>query len=131
MIQGSGGSAENLKHQTIMAPRRRDEVLAFIMQCLVKNRVSPTLEEIAAGVGISKSRARQLVDQLVQARILAKTPGAQRNLIVRDITHARELLVQALNELGGTTALPMGEIQQPCPNVQLPKLLDIRHLPDE
>lgn len=126
-----GARSAGVEHSTIKTPLRREEVLAFIIQCLVKDRVSPTLREIALAVGVEKTRARELVNQLVGIGIVQKTPGAQRNLRIRDVSLARELILQDLNELGVTTAAPMADLQHPRPNVHLPKVLEIRHLPDQ
>ena len=38
-------------------PRRRDEALAFIIDRIVRTGTSPTLNEIAAALGVSRIRA--------------------------------------------------------------------------
>ena len=90
--QGRGG----LKHDTISTPRRRDEVLAFIIDRLVKTGTSPSYFEIGQNLRpkVGTSRAQELVNQLIADGVLEKTPGAVRALRVRDVVHAREIVEQ-------------------------------------
>lgn len=109
---------------------RRDEALAFIIDRLVRTGTSPSIREIARELGVSKARAEELVEQLIGAGVLAKTPGAQRGLRVRDVARARDLAAAFARSLGWIVATPLGELQQTCPHVQLPMLPPFEHLPD-
>ena len=105
--------------------------MAFIIEHIVRHQVSPTLDEIAARLVVSKPRARELVDQLVEGGQVERTPGAQRNLRVRDVSGSRVGLEDALRHLGWTTAPPMGhDLQKPLPNVQLPIFPPFDQIPD-
>lgn len=109
---------------------RRDEVLAFVIDRLSRGRGCPTFREIGDAVGISQTRARQLVDQLVAAKILERTTGLQRNLIVRDVTYARQIVVQAFRRTGGVAAAPLGELVGHCAQAQLPIVAVLKHIPE-
>ena len=112
------------------APRRRDQALAFIVEQIARYGACPTLDEIGDALKVSKPRARELVDQLVRDGLIERRPGAQRNLRVRDLTHCRSVLEVALRNLGWQAAEPMGELQPPLTNVQLPMLPPFEHLPE-
>jgi DNA-binding MarR family transcriptional regulator len=114
----------------LAAPPRRDQALAYIIERIARSGVSPTLEEIGLHLGVSRPRAGQLVDQLVERGLIERTIGTQRNLRVRDVTHARSLLEDALRRLGWSAAIPMGEMQPPFPLGKLPVLPPFEHLPD-
>lgn len=118
---------------------RREDALAFIVDELASKGASPTYEELAKALGVSKTRARQLVDQLIALGVLEKVPGALRALRIRDVVRARQLLAEFAGLLGWTVAGPLGALEipdtprrrgKPCPRVQLPVLPPFEHLPD-
>ena len=112
-------------------PRRRDEALAFIIDRLVKTGTSPSYEELGRQLGVSKVRAQELVRQLIADGVIEKTSGAQRALRVRDVVHARAIVVEFARSLGWTVAVPMGAtVPPPFPHVHLPMLPPFEHLPD-
>lgn len=113
----------------IAAPIRRDEVLAFVMERLVRDRVSPTAGEIAAHFGFSEARAKQLVKQLIELRRLERTPGAKRGLRVVDVAETRHLLQDVMRALGWVAAEPMGPLEA-FPNSQLPLVAVLDHIPE-
>ena len=119
----SGGSA---------APPRRDEALAFIIERIVRFGGSPTYDEIAQGMQppVKETRAKQLVAQLISRGIVGRTPGAARGLYIRDVAGARLILDHTLLRLGFPTAVPLGALQQPCLDRQLPRLPEITYLPE-
>ncbi len=119
-----------MQHGKIAVPRRRDEALAYIIDRLVKTGTSPSYDEIGRELGVSKPRARELVDQLIADGVLEKTPGAMRGLRVRDVAHAREMAGEFARRLGWIVAAPLGQLQPPFPQVQLPMLPPFKHLPD-
>ena len=111
-------------------PLRRDEALAFIIDRIVRTGICPTLDEIGVALAVSKPRVRELVDQLVDAGVVERTIGSQRNLRVKNVAHCRSMLEMSLRRLGWSTAEPSGELAPPLPNVQLPMLAPFEHLPD-
>lgn len=132
---GSRSTFFSSKTNSAAAPRRREEALAFITNRLVRTGSSPTYEEIGLELGVRKSRAQQLVNQLIADGVLEKTPGAQRSLRVRDVVRAREILDEFALSLGWIVASPLGALKEtpsprPLPHVQLPMLPAFEHLPD-
>jgi hypothetical protein len=112
------------------APLRRDELLAFLVEQLARARGCPSYKEMGIAVGVSETRARQLVDQLVKIGIVGRTPGLQRNLVIRDVTHAREIVVEAFRRIGGMAAAPLGELIGHCAQAQLPIVAVLEHKPE-
>ena len=117
-------------HSVIAAVPRRYEALAFIMQRIVADGCSPSFDEIADELGVGKTRARGLVDELIAEEILDRPVGRQRSFRIRDVARSRNLLVEVLNRLGWADAIPLGSLEQPCSNEQLPILPPFEHLPD-
>lgn len=111
-------------------PCRRNEALAFIIDRIIRTGISPTHDEIGIELGVSGTRAKQLVGQLVDRGLVEKTAGAQRNLRVRDVTLARRLVEECLVRLGWTAAPALGELSCHFPQGQLPMLPAFDHLPD-
>lgn len=109
---------------------RRDEVLAFIIERIARFGVGPTYDEISNEMSVSPSRAKELVGQLIERGIVEKTPGGQRSLRVRDVAGARNALEAVMRKLGWITAEPMGGLDYPLPNGQLPVLPPFEHLPE-
>ena len=112
------------------APRRRDEVLAFIIERIARSGISPSCPEIGRTLGFSETRAKQLVAELIERGALEHTPGGVRSYRVRDMSDSRIALGEVQRRLGWTTAEPMGELLPPYPNRQLPMLPPFEHLPD-
>ena len=111
-----------------LKPRRREEVLAFIVERLARGQGCPSIKEIGEAVGVSETRARQLVEQLVKAKIIGRTAGLQRNLVVRDVTHAREIVVEVFRRIGGMAAAPLGDLVGHCAQAQLPIVAVLEHI---
>lgn len=109
---------------------RRDQVLAFIIERIVRYGVGPTHAEIGSAFDISTSRSKELVGQLIERGRLEKTLGGQRSLRVRDLADSRNALEAVMRKLGWHTAEPMGQLQHPLPNGQLPVIPPFEHLPD-
>ncbi len=119
----------DLARHPVLVPRR-DEALAFIIERIGRTGTSPTFDEIGIKLGVSDTRARQLVAQLVQRGSLEKVPGSVRGLRVRDMGGSRNALEQVLRHLGWHIAAPMGELETPFPHQKLPMLPPFEHLPD-
>ncbi len=112
-------------------PLRREEVLAFVLEQLASGRGCPSFKEIGDAVGVKETRARQLVDQLVEIGIIGRTAGLQRNLVIRDVTLARAIAVQVFRRIGGFAADPLGELVGPCAQAQLPIVAVLQHIPED
>lgn len=124
-------AATGLSRSVAHAPLRREEVLAFVIEQFARGRGCPSYKEIGEGVGVSETRARQLVDQLVAVGIIGKTPGLQRNLVIRDVTHAREIVVEVFRRIGGMAAAPLGTLIGACAQEQLPIVAVLTHVPED
>ena len=111
------------------APLRRNEALAYIIERIIRTGTSPSSGDIGRALKVSRTRAQQLTDQLVQDRVLEKTPGS-RSLRIRDLTHCRHIISETLRGIGLTVAEPMGELLPPLSKSQLPVLPPFEHLPD-
>jgi hypothetical protein len=101
-----GGDPPRLK--PAMASRKL-LVLAFVRDYIARWEGSPSYGEIAAGVGISRSRAKQLVDSLVKQRKLLRRPGTRGiSLPSRDADAIRALRVQGwtVDEKAGIALAP-------------------------
>ena len=90
---------------------RRDQVLAFVIEQIVRYGVAPSMGEIAREFDLSKSRATQLVGQLVEAGVIDRVPGAVRGLRVRNVAESRLQLTEVLRRLGWPAADPAGELR--------------------
>lgn len=58
-------------------------VLSFTTEFIIRNRISPTQGEIAAGLATYRSRVRDAIRRLVAEGLLLKTPG-ERGLALPD-----------------------------------------------
>jgi hypothetical protein len=96
---------------------RRLLVLDFVRRYIERWGQSPSYSEIAAGVGIGRARAHQLVRRLVTSGHLLRTPGP-RGLALPD---QRDEAVRQLRELGWTVDPGAAEARLPY---TLSKLLD-------
>lgn len=111
------------------APRRY-EALAFIMQQIVQTGTCPSIVEIGEGIGVQRTRARELMAQLCREGIIDRVPGKKRSFRVRDVVRSRMILEDVLRNLGWSVAMPLGSLSTPRPNEQLPMLPPFEHLPD-
>lgn len=107
---------------------QRERAFAFVVQRIARGE-SPTLEAIGIELGVSKQRARELIDQLVKAGRVGRTPGAVRALRILDVDAARLILDVVLSDLGWTVARAMGVLQPPFTNVKLPAPRELDHIP--
>lgn len=122
-------------HAPITAPPRREEALAYIIDRIVRTRTSPSYDEIARAMQppVERSRARQLVNQLVRQGLIEREPGSQRGIRIRDLVACRALIDDALGRSGWHHAWMLGPLEPPAysTQVQLPTSPPFRHLPDE
>lgn len=62
-----------------VAPQQK-RVLIFIEEYIIANGRAPTLVEIKQEIGISMSRAHEIIGRLVDAGVLSKIPNVARGL---------------------------------------------------
>lgn len=116
---GLGDNAADAVDRHRLAPEmasRRLLVLAFVRDYIARWGASPSHGEIAAGLGISRTRSRQLVKALVKSGQLLSRPGP-RGLSMPGL---RDEAVRQLRELGWTVDDDVGEMRAPCANSTLP-----------
>ena len=71
--------------------KRQSEALTLIRRWIKEKQYSPTIQEIADGLGYAhRSAASQLVDKLEQRGHIARVPGASRSISI--ITDERDEL---------------------------------------
>lgn len=119
MMTGEAASGASLRLHPAMTSRRL-LVLGFVRNYILQYGGSPSYGEIANGVGISPTRARQLVQALVKAGQLLRTPGP-RGL---SLPALRDEAVRQLRELGW-------QVYAPCADSALPTSPMLDYLPDE
>lgn len=118
--------------QTIArAPLRREELLAFIVERLARGQACPSYAEMGSAIGVSSTRARQLIDQLVRDGVIRRTTGLQRNLVICDVTYCRQIVTEALRRANWQAADPVGNLVGPCAIAQLPIVAVLGHVPDD
>lgn len=68
-----------------LTPRQRD-VLDFIRSHQGEHGVTPTYDEIAAGIGLSsKSGIARMIDGLEERGFVTRLPGRWRSIVLREI----------------------------------------------
>ena len=73
--------------------KRQSEALTLIRRWIKEKQYSPTIQEIADGLGYAhRSAASQLIDKLEQRGHIARVPGATRSISI--ITDERDELRQ-------------------------------------
>lgn len=114
---------------TIEAARpasRRLEAFDFIRTYIVHHGHSPSMEDVRAALGVSKTRAKALVHQLAVAKMIERVPGAQRGISIPGLV--RELVLEELRREGyvvNKDVLTGG----PCPQGHLPLIAILEHVP--
>ncbi len=90
---------------------RNDEVLAYIIDQIVRYGICPSYDEIGRHLAISRTRSRQLVQQLVAIGAIERLLGAKRGFRVVDMAVSRNMLGVALERLGWVQAPAFGTLQ--------------------
>lgn len=102
---------------------RRIEALAYIMERIDRGGISPSYGEIGRAMrpSIAKTRARNLVDQLVRIGLIERETGSRRGIRIRDAHRCRMLIAEARGQHRWADAHPPGQlIVHPCTNKHLP-----------
>jgi hypothetical protein len=81
---------------------------------------------------VSRNRAKEYVDELLDRGVIERDPGARRGIRVRDLVHCRTIVDRALQQHGWTIATPLGALEDPSPCTfsQIPLAPPFEHLPD-
>ncbi|WP_267419177.1 hypothetical protein [Sphingomonas sp. GC_Shp_1] len=109
----------------VAAPPRRIEALAYIVERIQRSGTSPSYGEIGLALEprVVRTRARQLVDQLVELGLIERPPASRRGIRIRDLARCRQVIGEALGQRGCWIAQPLGALQPPhCTIEQLPLL---------
>ncbi len=116
-----------------LAPPRRIEVLAYILERISRSNTSPSYGEIGRALRppVNRSRASQLVDQLVNLGFIARPPASRRGIVIRDPVRCRRAIEQALGHTGWHHAPPLGFLERPPYTFShLPRVPPFEHIPD-
>ena len=122
--EGSADASLRLKPEMTS---RRLLALAFVRDYIARWGESPSYGEIANGLAISRSRARDLVKALVRSGQLVRSAGP-RGLSMPTL---RDEAVRQLRELGWTVDEDIGLARAPCTETTLPVLPMLDYDPDE
>ena len=103
---------------------RRDEVLAILVDRITRTGSCPSYEEIGRALvpTVGKSRAQQLVAQLIRRGDIVRDPGSRRGIQLRDVSRCREIITRALHDRGWSQAGDILEPARPYTFEQLPYL---------
>lgn len=114
------------------ASPRRIEALAYIIERIQRSGTSPSYGEIGQALRpqVDKSRARQLVDQLVALGVIERPPASRRGIRIRDLQLCRQLIDDALGSKGWVHSKPLGDLEHPSTFEHLPILPLIELPPD-
>jgi SOS-response transcriptional repressor LexA len=104
--------------------RRRDEVLAVLVERITRTGSCPSYGEIGRALvpNVGKSRVQQLVAQLIRRGDIVREPGSRRGIQLRDVDSCREIIAQALQDRGWVKADDLIEPGRPYTFEQLPYL---------
>lgn len=111
-------------------PGKRGEALAFVEAYILRTGNSPSLGDIAAGLKVSRGRAKTLVDQLTVIGEIVRAPGSQRAITVPGLIE-RDLIarLRAAGAIVNEDFLD-GGLAGALPQVHLPLVAIIEHIPD-
>lgn len=103
---------------------RRDEVLAIVVDRITRTGSCPSYEEIGRALmpNVGKTRAQQLVAQLIRRGDIVRDPGSRRGIQLRDVSRCREVITRALQDRGWSQAGDVIEPTRPYTFEQLPYL---------
>jgi SOS-response transcriptional repressor LexA len=118
--------------RSLTAAPRRIEALAYIIERIQRSGTSPSYGEIGRALRppVVPSRARQLVDQLVEFGVIERPPASRRGIRIRDLQRCREMIDDALGRTGWHHSRALGDLEPPCTFEHLPILPLIELPPD-
>jgi SOS-response transcriptional repressor LexA len=114
----------------VLRVSRKDQAYDFIKAYLKRAGHSPSIPEIATGLNVSRTRAKALLHQLAVAKMIERTPGAQRGIVVPGLS--RELALEELRRAGYVIDDDIKQVRglPPFPQGQVPLVAVIEHVPD-
>jgi DNA-binding MarR family transcriptional regulator len=109
---------------------RKAQAYQYICDYIVARGHSPAMIDIARGLGISKPRAKQLVDQLAIDGTIERLSGAQRAIVVPGLE--QRAAIARLRSLGFTVDEDVFRIEPPAlPKDNLSLVVIIEHLGED
>jgi DNA-binding IclR family transcriptional regulator len=72
------GGRDDIKKKNKMIKSRHEEVYKFYLDYLMENGKSPTSSEVARHLEVSRERARQILERMVEVGYLLKIDGKTR-----------------------------------------------------
>ena len=116
--------------RSLTAAPRRIEALAYIIERIQRSGTSPSYGEIGRALRppVVPSRARQLVDQLVEFGVIERPPASRRGIRIRDLQRCREMIDDALGRTGWHHSRALGDLEPPSTFEHLP-ILSLIELP--
>lgn len=105
---------------------RRAQALAFITTFLMERGYSPSIVEIADGLGVGKTRAKALLHQLAVLKMIERVPGSQRAIRVPGLSE--QLVIDKLRADGWTVDRDV-EVLEECPQEHLALVAILEHVP--
>jgi SOS-response transcriptional repressor LexA len=114
------------------ATPRRIEALAYIIERIQRSGTSPSYGEIGRALRpqVHRSRAGQLVDELVELGVIERDLASRRGIRIRDLQRCREMIDDALGRTGWTHSKALGGLEPPSTFDHLPVLPLIELPPD-
>lgn len=105
---------------------RRDQAFAFITNFLMERGYSPSIVEIADGLGVGKTRAKALLHQLAVLKMIERVPGSQRAIRVPGLSE--QLVIDKLRAGGWKVDRDL-EVLEACPQEHLALVAILEHIP--
>lgn len=105
---------------------REQEAYEWIRGYIVRTGQSPSINELMAGIGVGKTRAKALVHRLAVKKMIDRTPGAQRGISIPGLF--RELVLAELRRDGYVVDRDV-VVGGPCPQGHLPLIAILEHVP--
>lgn len=104
---------------------RKEQALNWIRHYIETTGHSPSMGDVALGLGVSISRAKALVHQLTREKRIDRAPGAQRGISIPGLF--KQLVLKELREQGYVVD---GDITaRPYPQEQLQLVALLEHIP--
>ena len=101
----------------VSAPPRRVEALAYIIDRIRRSGTAPSYREVGLALNpcVNRTRARELVDELVEIGVIERPPASRRGIRIRDLDLCRQMIEEALGQKGWAHASPIGVlVPVPC-----------------
>lgn len=109
---------------------RKAQAHAYISWCLVERGCAPSNPEIGRALGVSETRARQLVQALSDQEMITRQNGAKRGIGAPGLV--AEMALGRLKQLGWVVDEDAKRLLPPaCGNPQLPVITRLDYLPPE